>query len=210
MKKTLRFAGLITFCLASASLAAAQDAPGNEAPRATAAGDAEKPAETFRGISPDKKFAMQIVHDAEFTGKQNIPGTGIHRIALVTWPEKKFVVELLPEDEAGLNFNGTDLLWSSDSRWCALHYSFPRFGHTLVFQRNGETFSRVNEQGGLSAPVDGDIRNQYVTPVRWVKPGTLLLDQETVYRGGEGGGDSTRFTATYDAKTKKFRIKRVK
>jgi hypothetical protein len=167
-------------------------------------------AETFGSVSPDKKFALRIVHNKEFAGKKEIPGTGIQRMMLVTWPEKKFVSELLPEDEGGLNFEWSDLMWSPDSRWCAFHYSFPRFGHTLVFRREGETFTSVTEQGGLSAPVDGAIRNQYVSPLRWIKPGTLLLEQETVYRGGEGEGDGTRFTATYDAKTKKFRIKRVK
>ena len=171
----------------------------------------EKKEETFVSISPDKKFAMRIAYDPTFVEGEQIPGTAIDSMTLVTWPEKKFLVRLLPEDEGGLNFEWSELLWSADSRWFAFHYSFPRFGYTLVFRRDGDTFKLATDPEGLSAPVKGDIRNQYVEPQRWVKPGTLIAGQTTIFRGDDQqNGGSTDFTATWDAKAKKFRIKNLK
>ena len=171
-------------------------------------GDAKQMAERFCSVSPNKQFALRIVHDKEFVGKE-IRGR-IQSMAVVTWPEKKFVVAILPEDEAGLIFGWHDLKWSSDSQWFVFHYTTPRFGYVLVFKREEDTFLRLNDTGDLSAPVKGQVRSQYVSPLRWIKPGVLLLEQETIFRGDGGEDSGIRFTASYAAKAKKFRIKRVK
>jgi hypothetical protein len=37
----------------------------------------------------------------------------------------------------------------------------------------------------LSASVKGEVRNEYVRPIRWTKPSVLILDQLSIFRGGE-------------------------
>ena len=58
----------------------------------------------------------------------------------------------------------------------------------------------------MQVDVEGDVRNQYVNPVRWVKPGVLLLEQYDIFRGGDGKDATYRFTAKFDDKTDKFQI----
>jgi hypothetical protein len=58
----------------------------------------------------------------------------------------------------------------------------------------------------LQVDVEGDVRNQYVNPVRRVKPGVLLLEQYDIFRGGERKDATYRFTASFDEKTAKFRV----
>ena len=48
----------------------------------------------------------------------------------------------------------------------------------------------VRENEELLVPIKADVRNEYVTPVRWLKPGVLLLEQQDILRGGEGKDDS--------------------
>ena len=53
--------------------------------------------------------------------------------------------------------------------------------------------------------VKGDVRNEYIRPIKWVKPAVLLLEQFDIFRGGSG--DATyQFTAKFDDKTGKFQI----
>ena len=51
-------------------------------------------------------------------------------------------------------------------------------------------------------PSKGDVRNEYIEPVRWVKPGVLELSVQRIYRGDEPSGDTTGFTASFDGKSK--------
>ena len=37
--------------------------------------------------------------------------------------------------------------------------------------------SKGSETEYLGVDPSGDVRNEYVTPLRWVKPGTLALEQ---------------------------------
>jgi hypothetical protein len=56
----------------------------------------------------------------------------------------------------------------------------------------------------LRVEVEGDVRNEYVKPIRWIKPGVLLLQQFDIFRGAEEG--TYQFTARLDEKTGKFQI----
>ena len=73
--------------------------------------------------------------------------------------------------------------------------SGPRVGDTSVYRLQGDKFVML-EAEQMSVEVKGDARNQYIEPVRWLKPGTLVLKQFTIFRGG---GDSTvQFTVRFD------------
>jgi hypothetical protein len=49
----------------------------------------------------------------------------------------------------------------------------------------------------MSVDPGGDARNQYITPIRWTKPGILVLNQFTIF--SKGAGDSTiEFTVRFD------------
>jgi hypothetical protein len=52
----------------------------------------------------------------------------------------------------------------------------------------------------------GDVRNEYVKPVRWVKPGVLLVEQFDIFRGGNSEDATYQFTAKFEEKTGKFQI----
>jgi hypothetical protein len=49
----------------------------------------------------------------------------------------------------------------------------------------------------LGVDADGDVRNEYVTPMHWVKPGTLTLEQFSIFRGGAGDA-KIEFTVRFD------------
>jgi hypothetical protein len=98
------------------------------------------------------------------------------------------------------------LIWSKDSNWFA--YPLPsgsRVTDTYVYHRSGDDFTQL-ETEELRVDVKGDVRNEYVRPIRWVKPAVLLLKQYDIFRGGEGEDDTYRFTAKFDDKTGKFQI----
>ena len=101
-------------------------------------------------------------------------------------------------------FSVPHLVWSSDSNWFAFSFSSgPRVSDTYIYHRTGDNFSEF-ETKNLTADVAGDVRNEYVTPIRWLKPGLLLLKDEAMFRGG---GDATvRFTAGFDEKTGETKI----
>jgi len=54
--------------------------------------------------------------------------------------------------------------------------------------------------------VEGDVRNEYIKPLRWIKPGVLLLEQFDIFRGGNAEDATYQFTAKFDEKTGKFQI----
>jgi hypothetical protein len=167
-----------------------------------------KTADVFRDHSPDKKFAMRIVCDAEFAEEKEIPNHAFHSASIVRLPGKEEAASLLSTDSLA-GFSDLVLVWSADSQWCAFYSCTNRVGFTTVFQRSGERFVEVPGKHDLSAPNDVDKRNEHISPVRWLKPGVLLLEHRIVPRG-EGRGFHAHFTATYDAKAKKFRIGGVK
>jgi len=106
------------------------------------------------------------------------------------------------------NYDGSAarVIWSPDSNWLAFSSSSgPRVSDTYVYRRSGDDFSEFKTEN-LQVDVKGDVRNEYVRPIRWVKPGVLLLEQYVIFRGGDGKDATYQFTASFDEKTAKFRI----
>lgn len=168
--------------------------------------------EKIRDISPDGKFAMRIRYDAETNksmiedhkgGPDSIFPEAITAVDLVSLPSREVVKNLKagPDDYMG----GVKLVWSQESNWLAFYsMSGIRVGETRVYNRHGEDFHEF-ETEGLQVDVEGDAKNDYVRPIRWVKPGVLVLQEFAIFRGGEGSA-TFRFTAKFDEKTGKFRI----
>ena len=147
--------------------------------------------EKITAFSPDKKFAMRIVCDSKPDDPEKIDAGSVKAVQIVSLPGKEVVSSL----SAG-EYDGFRLIWSSDSKWCAFYsMSGPRVGDTSVYRLQGDKFVML-EAEQMSVEVKGDARNQYIEPVRWLKPGTLVLKQFTIFRGG---GDSTvQFTVRFD------------
>jgi len=206
----------------------------------TRLGCAEEPAlaEKIQDISPDKRFAMRIRYDAEMyrkmfpenwdAGKASAAlqrgikeeyfSATIKAIALVSLPEKAVVAEL-PWDGSAEQLK---LVWSPDSKWCALYAETARWGLSWVYYLRGDQFVPLseNEQAGgddegnereswvtpLEIDVEGDVRREWLKPIRWIKSGVLSLEQSVIFRGADAGEASYRLTAAFDEKTGKFRI----
>jgi hypothetical protein len=148
--------------------------------------------EKITALSPDKKFAMRIVCESKPADTENIEASSVKAIELVRLPGKEVVGSL----SVG-GYDGFRLIWSSDSKWCAFYsMSGPRVGDTNVYRLKDDKFIML-ETEQMGVPAEGDARNQYIEPVRWLKPGTLILKQFTIFRGGSG--DSTiQFTVRFD------------
>jgi hypothetical protein len=175
----------------------------------TRPGCAEEPrlAEKIRDVSPDKKFAMRISYDAEVEQEdpEKIDSTAINAIELVALPAKNKVLDLLPSDEVGTIYDNITLVWSPDSKLCAFYYNDPRVGYTSVYrQQRADKFVLVTKREDLSVHVEGDVRNEYIRPLRWVRPGVLLLEQLCLFQGGDEA--EFQLTAGLDPKIGKFRI----
>jgi hypothetical protein len=149
-------------------------------------------AEVIRHISPDKKFAMRILCDSKPADPANIDADSVKAVDIVSLPGKE-VVGKLPFG----GYDGLNLVWSGDSKWCAFYsMSGTRQGETSVHRLQGEKFVQL-ETGDMSVEVKGDTRNQYVEPARWLKPGTLVLKQFTIFRDGESSS-TIDFTVRFD------------
>ena len=173
--------------------------------------------EKIRAVSPDKKFAMRIRYEAE-TNKQLIEGEKaaaekifsetIKAIELVSLPSRQVVANLLPDEElgGGNNYDDITLVWSPDSKWCAFYWNFPRVGYTTVYRQRGDKFVELNKPEDLKVDVKGDVRNEYIRPLRRTKPGLLVFEQLSIFRGGEIDDAKFQFTASFDEKSGKFRV----
>jgi hypothetical protein len=161
----------------------------------------ESPAfEKIRDASPDGKFALRISCSSEPENPDDIDSNLITAVDLVSLPSKKVVVSLGGEGMA------PRLVWSPDSKWLAFPFSEGhRITYTSVYHLSGEEFTPV-ETDSLRVDAEGDVRNEYVKPVRWIKPGILLLKQFDIFRGGNGEDATYQFTAKFDEKTGKFQI----
>jgi hypothetical protein len=160
---------------------------------------------------------MRILYDAE-ENKQLIEGERadsekifsetIKSIELVSLPDKKVVANLLPEEElgGGNNYDNITLIWSNDSKWCAFYWSFPRIGYTTVYKQRSDKFVELNKPEELMVAVKGDVRNEYIRPIKWVRPGVLSLEQYDIFRGGESEDATYQFTAKFDDKSGKFQV----
>ena len=157
--------------------------------------------EKIRDISPDQKFAVLISCSSKPEDPNHIDSSLISAVKLVSLPSKKIVMDLQNYDDSAAH-----VIWSPDSNWLAFSSSSgPRVTDTYVYHRSGDDFGEVKTEN-LQVDVKGDVRNQYVTPLRWVKPAVLLLEQLSIFRGGDGKDATYQFTARFDEKTGKFQI----
>jgi len=79
------------------------------------------------------------------------------------------------------------VIWSQDSKWFAFPFSEGhRVTYTHVYHRSGDDFTRLETEDEVRVDAKGDVRNEYVTPIRWINPSVLLLEQYDIFRGGEG------------------------
>jgi hypothetical protein len=163
----------------------------------------ESPAfEKICDVSPDGKFALRISCSSEPEDAEKIDPDLITAVELVSLPSKTIVIKNL-----GQNYSGSapELIWSSDSKWLAYPLSSgTRVTDTYVYHRSGADFTELKTES-LRVDARGDVRNEYVKPIQWVKPSVLLLEQFDIFRGGSGDA-SCQFTAKFDEKTGKFQI----
>jgi hypothetical protein len=157
--------------------------------------------EKIRDLSPDKKFAARIMCSSEPDDPENIDSNLITAIDIVSLPAKEVVVSL--GERLGLaNFK---FVWSSDSKWFAFPFSEGnRVTATKVYNLRGNKFEEVNTEE-LRADVKGSVRNEYIKPLRWMKSGTLLLEQYDIFRGGNGDDATFEFTVRFE-KDGKFHV----
>lgn len=160
--------------------------------------------EKIRDISPDGKFAVRISCDSEPEDAQKIPSEDIKAIELISLPSKRAVANLLPSNHVGTHFEDITLVWSPDSKWCAFYYSAPRVGYSTVLRQSGAKFKVLNKPAELMARVEGEVRDEYIRPIKWIKPGVLVLEQLTVLRSDEDV--KLELTAGLDPKTGKFKV----
>ncbi len=157
--------------------------------------------EKIRDTSPDGKFAVLISCSSEPEDPNHIDSSLISAVKLVSLPSKKIVMDLQNYDGSAAR-----VIWSPDSNWLAFSSSSgPRVTDTYVYHRSGDDFSEFKTEN-LQVDVKGDVRNEYVRPIRWAKPGVLLLEQYVIFRGGDSKDATYQFTARFDEKTGKFRI----
>jgi len=159
-------------------------------------------AKNIRDFSPDKKFAVRIGYDPSLLPESGdeIPPEATRKLELISMPDEEVVLDF-SEEEGGLK---GEIIWSQDSKWFAYALSLgQRVTETRVCHRSGDRFEKLKTEY-LGVDADGDVRNEYVTPVRWVKPGTLTLEQFSIFRGG-AGDSKIQFTARFD-EAGKFRV----
>lgn len=189
MRKAIGVTALIGLCLA-VRLAFAEDA-----------GSWEK----ITDLSPDKKLGVRITCESEPEDPAKIDPGSITAVDLVLLPSKKRVMEL------SRSYDGAParIFWAQDSKWFALSVSEgPRVTDTEVYHRGGDEFEKLDTEG-MTVDTGGDVRNQYIEPVRWLKPGTLVLTQLTIFRGDKG--DSTiQFTVRFDQSGKLYVVGKKK
>ena len=161
--------------------------------------------ETIRDVSPDQKFGVLISCSDKPQRPDDIDPTLITAVDLVSLPSKKVIVKNLRNNDN--DGSPAHVVWSQDSKWLAYSLeSGPRVSDTYVYHRSGDDFGDPLNTENLQVDVRGDVRNEYVSPIRWVKPGVLLLEQYIIFRGEDGKDATFRFTGRFDEKTGKSRI----
>lgn len=218
------FCVLFLWLLALCQLVDAQDSPLAEkirdiSPDKKFAMRISYDAETYRQMFPEGKTEAKKTSAALQEGlkAEYFPVT-IKNIELVSLPQKRVVAEL-PWDGSA---DQTSLTWSRDSKWCAFYAETARWGLTWIYHLRDDKLVPVTEnvQTGvgvegsaretwgtpLEVDVKGDVRREWLKPIRWVKPGVLLLEQSVIFRGADAGEATYRLTAAFDEKTGKFQI----
>ena len=153
--------------------------------------------EEIRDVSPDKKFGVGILFNAKPENAKKPDLISITDVDLVSLPSKAKVMEIPTNERV------PHLVWSSDSNWFAFPLYEPRTSDTHIYHRTGDNFAEF-ETNRLAVDVAGDVRTERVTPIRWLKPGLLLLKDEVMFR--DGADATVRFTARFDEKTGETKI----
>jgi hypothetical protein len=140
----------------------------------------ESPAfEKIRNVSPDGKFAVRVSCSSEAEDPDDIDSNLITAVDLVSLPSKNAVMNIGQNGEG----RAPDVIWCKDSEWFAFPLSEGgRVINTHVYHRSGDDFSR----------------NEYIKPVRWIKPDVLLLEQFDIFRGWTAEDATYQFTAKFD------------
>jgi hypothetical protein len=152
-------------------------------------------AEKVTNFSPDKKFAVRIAYDPSLLAESadEIPAEATRNLELIAMPSEEVVLDF-SEEEGGLKGK---VIWSQGSKWFAYALSLgQRVTETRVCHRSDDRFEKLKTEY-LGVDSGGDVRNEYVTPLRWVKPGTLLLEQFSIFRGGADDA-KMQFTVRFD------------
>jgi hypothetical protein len=152
-------------------------------------------AEKITNFSPDKKFAVRIAYDPSLLPESGdeIPPEATRKLELIAMPGEEVALDF-SDNEGGLQGK---VVWSQDSKWFAYALSLgQRVTETRVCHRSGNRFEKLKTEY-LGVDPGGDVRNEYVTPLRWVKPGTLALEQFSIFRGGAGDA-KIQFTVRFD------------
>jgi hypothetical protein len=152
-------------------------------------------AEKITSFSPDKKFAVRIAYDPSLLPESGdeIPPEATRKLELIAMPGEEVALDF-SDNEGGLQGK---VVWSQDSKWFAYALSLgQRVTETRVCHRSGNRFEKLKTEY-LGVDPGGDVRNEYVTPLRWVKPGTLALEQFSIFRGGAGDA-KIQFTVRFD------------
>lgn len=156
--------------------------------------------EKLSDFSPDKKFALRTNYDPAIDdgSGESISADAIKSIDVIALPEKKVVATLVEGNDGGdIGSIEGKIVWSSDAKWFAYGVSEGhRVTETSVCHWTGDHFEPLTTEN-LSVDPGGDARNQYITPLRWTKPGTLVLNEFTIFYYNKG--DSTfEFTVRFD------------
>ena len=160
-------------------------------------------AQKITNFSPDKKFAVRIGYDPSLLpeGGDEIPPEATRKLELIAMPGEEVVLDF-SEEEGGLKGN---VIWSRDSKWFAYALSLgQRVTETRVCHRSGDRFEKLKTEYPGVDP-GGDVRNEYVTPLRWMKLGMLTLEQFSIFRGGAGDA-RIQFTVRFDEQGKFYVI----
>jgi hypothetical protein len=152
-------------------------------------------ANNIRYFSPDKKLAVRIGYDPSLLPEngEEIPPEAIRKLELIAMPSEEVVLDF-SDEEGGLQGK---VIWSQDSKWFAYALKLgQRVTETHVCHRSGDRFEALKTEH-LEVDPGADVRNEYVTPLRWVKPGTLVLEQFSIFRGAAGDA-KIQFTVRFD------------
>lgn len=170
-------------------------------------------AEKLRDISPNKKFAMRITYDAELNSQvikgenadpNKIFSQTIKAIDLVSLSDKSVVANFLADQRLGGEYDFILLVWSADSKWCAFYAAAPRIGYTTAYVQRGKEFVSLNDPEQQSVETQDHPNHEDVRPVKWTRPGRLVLEQSATFVRGSGDETPIRFTVKFDAKTGEF------
>ena len=163
----------------------------------------DPPENEASGEPSDTAEADNAEASGEGERSDKIDSLTIHGLAIISLPGKQIMEDLTKSVfDVGNTFYGPQLLWSSDSRWCAFYLAFPRLGYTNVYHLRGDKFKLAHKPDELEVPAKAPTRISYIIPERWVKPGVLELSVERTYRREEPSDDISGFTASFDGKGK--------